>query len=80
MREYYGSFDDAEYVEYEAESRVDPAQAEITELKNKVNSLMVRIQGDELDNLNEKFLGEDNSTLKDAWQQYQSVLRLKKKK
>lgn len=82
MREYYGSFEDAEYDEKlsEFEQRVDPAQAEIQELKNRINSLMVRIQSDELEKLTEKLAREDSPTLQDAWEQYQSVLRLTQNK
>ena len=63
---------------------IDRVHKELTQSikkkKNKGKSLMVRIKGDELEKLNEKFLREDNPTLKDAWEQYQTVLRLTQNK
>jgi len=62
--------------QFEVEAQIDPAQQEIVQLKSQILSMQLRIQSDELKALMEKVVRDENPTLKDAWDKYQSVLRL----
>jgi len=63
--------------EYEAEAQsIDCAQQEIQKLQNQILGLQIRIQSDELEKLTEKVTRDDNPTLKDAWDKYQSLRKL----
>jgi len=56
--------------------RIDAVQQEIAGLKSQIMSLQLRIQSDELEALMEKVVREENPTLKDAWDKYQSLRKL----
>jgi len=68
-------YDNANEYELEAQ-QIDSAQQEIMNLKSQIMSLQLRIQSDELEALMEKVVREENPTLKDAWDKYQSLRKL----
>ena len=58
------------------QQEIDPVQQQIQELKSQIMSMQLRIQSDELEKLMEKVVRDENPTLKDAWDKYQSLLML----
>ena len=60
------------------ERAVDADQQKITDLEREVLQMRVHIQAQQLEELTEKVQRDQNPAVKDAWEQYQTVLRLAK--
>lgn len=56
--------------------QINPVQQEISQLKRQILSMQLRIRQNDLEKLMEKVCRDENPTVKDAWDKYQSVLRL----
>jgi len=55
---------------------IDQDKMEIDRLRHELMRMKVHMQTQELDALNDKYIRDTHPAVKDAWEQYQAVVRL----